>query len=74
MCIIFFIYVFLLSNIPKYLFGITIPFFLFHFQIIKCLPHNFLGPEAPFPELIDFMCAAQMAREEDVHLPEDEKV
>ncbi|XP_049391920.1 DNA (cytosine-5)-methyltransferase DRM2-like isoform X1 [Solanum stenotomum] len=31
------------------------------------------GPEASFSELIDFMCAAQMAREEDVYLPEDEK-
>ncbi|CAN4084713.1 unnamed protein product [Withania somnifera] len=31
------------------------------------------GPEASVVELIDFMCAAQMAREEDTYLPEDVK-
>ncbi|XP_055800912.1 DNA (cytosine-5)-methyltransferase DRM1-like isoform X2 [Solanum dulcamara] len=31
------------------------------------------GPQASLAELIDFMCAAQMAREEDAYLPEDVK-
>ncbi|MCD9645960.1 hypothetical protein HAX54_035400 [Datura stramonium] len=31
------------------------------------------GPEASLAELIDFMCAAQMAREDDAYLPEDVK-
>ncbi|KAJ8570305.1 hypothetical protein K7X08_037277 [Anisodus acutangulus] len=31
------------------------------------------GPEASLPELVDFICAAQMARAEDPYLPEDVK-
>lgn len=32
------------------------------------------GPEASVSVLTDFMCAAQMAREEDCHLQDDLKV
>ncbi|CAN4118366.1 unnamed protein product [Withania somnifera] len=31
------------------------------------------GPKASLPELVDFICAAQMARAEDPYLPEDVK-
>lgn len=40
------------------------------FPIISLL--QFSGPEASVSILTDFICAAQMAREEDQYLPEDD--
>lgn len=40
------------------------------FPIIYLL--QFSGPEASVSILTDFICAAQMAREEDQYLPEDD--
>lgn len=40
------------------------------FQSFTC--YDLSGPEASVSILTDFICAAQMAREEDLYLPEDD--